>query len=218
MTMKTKLIVAASIGSLAAGSLSPAFAADDADGPREGRFAARMIDRYDADKDGTVTLDEYLAVEDDRFEKADGDGDGFVTALEFESAMGGAAERRGGRMLDRLDTDKDGRISVAEAEADAVERVKRRFARLDKDQDGFIGKAELAGDKDRTASRRGSRMMERIDTDKDGRISTAEAGNARKMRFEQMDADKDGTVTVAELTERMAKWRSGKRRHHGENR
>ena len=218
MTITQKLIVAASIVTLGAGSLAPALAQDDPRGQRAGKFAARMIDRYDADRNGSVTLDEYLAIEDDRFAGADSDQDGFVTVLELETAMSGTAERRDGRMLDRLDTDKDGRVSRAEAEADAAERVERRFARLDKDKDGFITRAELSGAKDRVATRRGGRMMERVDADKDGRISPAEAETARKARFERMDADKDGTVTVAELSERMKQRRPGKRRHGGSNR
>ena len=215
MTNTTKLIVAASIMTMGAGISASAFAQDD---QRAGKFATRMIERYDADKNGSVTLDEYLAIEDDRFADADSDQDGFVTVLELETAISGAKGRRGGRMLDRLDTDKDGRVSRAEAEADAAARVERRFARLDKDKDGFITGSELAGTKDRVATRRGNRMMERVDADKDGRISSSEAQTARKARFERMDTDKDGTVTVAELSERMKETRSGKRRHGGSNR
>lgn len=45
---------------------------------------------------------------------------------------------------------------------------------------------------------RHDRMMEKIDTDKDGKLSKAEFVAAQEARFTEMDADKDGFVTKEE--------------------
>ncbi|HMB47548.1 MAG TPA: EF-hand domain-containing protein [Afifellaceae bacterium] len=211
MTPTMRLIVAASGLALGAGTLAPAFAQGDTAGQRAGKFAARMIERFDGDKDGKVTLAGYLALESERFAKSDTDGDGFITASEIEARSGKRADRRGSRILERLDKDGDGRISAAEA--DTGQRIKRRFARLDVDRDNFVTTAELEAARDKHRSRRTERLMDRVDADKDKRISVAEAQSAHERRFARLDADKDGSVTQAELTESLTKMRRGKRRH-----
>jgi Ca2+-binding EF-hand superfamily protein len=45
------------------------------------------------------------------------------------------------RILDKLDRDRDGRISQAEAEAGP--RLKPHFAEVDADKDGYLSKEEL---------------------------------------------------------------------------
>jgi Ca2+-binding EF-hand superfamily protein len=49
-------------------------------------------------------------------------------------------------------------------------------------------------------------VFARLDTDKDGRISKAEAGKGPRLskHFEAVDADHDGFVTKAELSAAMA--------------
>jgi Ca2+-binding EF-hand superfamily protein len=212
MNTTMKLIAAASVLAFLAGPCAT-LAQDRPDGERMGRFAQRMIERYDADKNGSVTLEEYLSAEDDRFERADGDDDGFVTMSELQAAMRSHGRNRGGRMLNRLDADEDGRVSLAEAEEDAGKRVRRLFKRIDANEDGFITEAEIESARERRASRWEKRLAERVDTDRDGRISSAEAETARKARFARIDVDNNGTVTVAELTERFRKHRRGKRRN-----
>ncbi len=64
------------------------------------------------------------------------------------------------------------------------------------------------------------KMMEKMDTDKDGIITRAEHDAFSATRFTEMDTDKDGKVTKEELEkhrqEKMAKW-GGKGRHHCED-
>lgn len=208
MTNK-KLITAASALMIGAGLLTPALAQDK---PRQASpefKAGQLIDRFDGNKDGSVTLAEYLAGERERFAKADLDQDGFVTMDELETAFSGQVGRRGERIFTHFDADSDGRISLTEVETKGAERGLKRFLRLDADQDGFVTKAEFGPLEEEAAIRRGSRMMERLDGNKDGSISLAEADRAVALRFARLDADLDGIVTVAELTEGL------KRRPHG---
>ncbi len=48
-----------------------------------------------------------------------------------------------GAMLDRMDTNNDGEVTRAEAEAEAKERIDQLFERLDTDGDGVITKEEI---------------------------------------------------------------------------
>lgn len=63
----------------------------------------------------------------------------------------------------------------------------------------------FAGDDDATKARVARRVDEafaKLDTDKDGRISKAEAAKGPKMAkvFDHVDADHDGSVSRAEMT------------------
>lgn len=64
-----------------------------------------------------------------------GDGGGKTPG---EGRRGKAAVKR---LLAKLDTDRDGRISSAEAAA--APRLAKRFAKIDRDGDGYITRAEL---------------------------------------------------------------------------
>ena len=112
----------------------------------------------DANKDGFVGRDEVLAAGDRAFDRLDADHDGYVTkeelpaartrhrAVATPAAAGGdeaareerAATRRQ-RWLERLDTDRDGRVSREEYRAWRA----GLFDRLDKDKDGKLSPDEL---------------------------------------------------------------------------
>src|SRR3546814_5959888 len=103
----------------------------------------------------------------------------------------------------KLDTNNDGAIDRAEAAASP--RLAEHFDKADKDKDG-----RLAGDELRHRHRshhrghRGHGMM-KLDVDKDGRISKAEASAEPKFaeRFAKMDFNKDGYVDRADFKARM---------------
>lgn len=105
----------------------------------------------------------------------------------------------------KLDTNNDGAIDRAEAAASP--RLAERFDRADKDKDG-----RLAGEELRHRHRwhhRGHGMM-KLDADKDGRISKAEAAAEPKFaeRFAKMDFNNDGYVDRADFKARMEQRRS----------
>ena len=104
------------------------------------------------------------------------------------------------------DTDQDGAIDRAEAEA--MPRLAERFDTLDKNQDGRLAKEEMPGRGHRLQGKRGGphAMMAKLDTNTDGRISLAEAtagGGKFAERFERMDINKDGFVDRADHQQRI---------------
>jgi Ca2+-binding EF-hand superfamily protein len=117
-----------------------------ADGPgRDGR--AEVFARLDSNHDGVVTRDEFMnagpgagRVERRVFVMRDGDGPGREGP---GMGPGGGMGMRGGmgpgggmhgRMMERMDSNHDGKISLAEAEAGALEA----FDRADANHDGVV--------------------------------------------------------------------------------
>ena len=117
------------------------------------------------DREAEITRADALAKAEERFDKLDANGDGFVTESEIEAAKaereaeraarraeraetgergdrgqrGRRGPRRGGEdRLERMDTSGDGTLSKAEAMTAAQER----FDRADADGDGVITAAE----------------------------------------------------------------------------
>lgn len=109
------------------------------------------------------------------------------TAAMAQPGAGGMGDR-----LMEMDTNGDGAISMAEART-AREAM---FARLDANHDGFIS----ADERPEGADMRGGRMLERADTDSDGRISRAELMGQPYMMFQRLDANNDGVLSREELS------------------
>jgi hypothetical protein len=115
----------------------------------------------------------------DMFARVDANRDGFVTQAEagaFRSALqakrgANRAERREARFA-QLDANRDGSISRAEflAQPGTADRGERRGQR-----------AERRGQRGGFAARLGNgRLFERLDADRDGRVSLAEATSAAR--------------------------------------
>lgn len=106
----------------------------------------------------------------------------------------------------KLDVNNDGVIDRTEAAASS--RLAERFDQLDKNKDGKLGAEERPHRHGRHRGGHG-RMMQ-ADTDKDGRISKAEAAADPKFaeRFAKMDLNKDGFVDRADFKAKMAQRRS----------
>ena len=140
-----------------------------------------------------------------QFAKVDADSDGFVTREEGEAFRGARkaeweahrAEWRGERFA-ALDANGDGSISRDEfmaPRADRGDRAERRGERQEHRAERREHRMERRGHR---MVRFGARAFERMDADKDGRISLAEATAARLQRFDRVDADKDGTISQEE--------------------
>lgn len=159
-----------------------------------------------------------------------------ATALSF-SALAQAPDAgepqsrdgRGGGMLQRLDADGDGVVSLQEFQAAGAER----FAALDADGDGRIsaeefaagrrGPARAAGDKSdgRHAGPRAERMQQfraqyfaKLDADGDGYVSRAEFDQQHMARFNALDANGNGVIDADERPARRG-MRDGKGRRDG---
>lgn len=108
-----------------------------------------LMDRMDANKDGSVTKEEFTAARASMFAKRDRNADGY---LDGEDA--GKRARRGAERMaqarERLDTDGDGRVSKDEF----VTADSPMFTAADKDSNGVLDPQELADAK--------TKMQERI--------------------------------------------------------
>ena len=110
------------------------------DGPR-GAMAARMMERFDTDKDGKVTQAEIDAVQAQRFAGANTDGQPGVTIAEFEPAFWGERREMMVRAFQRLDQDGDGVVTEEEFNRPTAEMV----SRMDRNDDGALSRDDRGG-------------------------------------------------------------------------
>ncbi|MGL6209903.1 MAG: EF-hand domain-containing protein [Paracoccaceae bacterium] len=122
--------------------------------------------------------------------------------------------------FDDIDVDKDGTVTKAELDAHRAAKT----AEIDTNADGKLDATELAAMQVKRvtegAEARAAKMIERLDTDGDKALSTAElaAGPKAEGLFERVDADNDGAITKVEADTAQAemKQRRGDRKgHHG---
>lgn len=155
------------------------------------------------DRGQGVTRAQVEAQVRDSFARVDSNRDGVVTKAEAQSFRGAIRAERRERREDRreerfakLDTNRDGSISRAEffVQRERGDRAERRGNRAERRAD----RLERRGQRGGFAARLGGRMFERLDTNRDSRISLAEATNARLAAFDRADANRDGRVTREE--------------------
>jgi len=109
----------------------------------------------------------------------------------------------------RVDTNKDGVITVAEANAAqqrvAAERaaeeskiLEAQFAKLDTDKNGQISLAELKAAAPPVRTATGQQVLSILDANKDGKVTSAEFQAQRLHAFDSVDTNHDGIVTPVE--------------------
>lgn len=125
-----------------------------------------------------------------------------TAALLVAAPLGAATAQPGpGREPPNFDTDRDGKVTLAEFKAAHTERQGRMFARMDANKDGKITQAEMdaAGKRAEAAQRGpGARLM-RMDADKDGAVTKTELAAMGDRRFQIADSNKDGWLSKEEL-------------------
>ena len=98
----------------------------------------RMMETYDTNGDGALTLDEITTERGKTFKQFDADGNGVLTLDEYQGRWMDAMRER---MVDRFqkhDDDGDGRISVD----DFNKRFKRMMAWMDRNGDGKLDRED----------------------------------------------------------------------------
>jgi Ca2+-binding EF-hand superfamily protein len=105
-------------------------------------------------------------------------------------------EQRRARMLEKLDTNKDGRVDENERAAARAERRARALARFDKDKDGRLDKKEREEMRYQLMLER----FERLDKNHDGELSRDELPpcSPLALHFDQIDTNKDGRIEWSE--------------------
>ncbi len=156
-----------------------------------------------------------------RFALADINKDGYVTRDEIRAGIEARLTEHRNMAFDRIDADHDGKITREEfssrANGPAAPRiVERRLERVS--PDGAAKKDPRGMHVMMTRSGRPGGGMMMSDTDKDGRISQAEAVGVALKRFDQIDSDHDGTVTPQERGAAMQDWRTRMREWGGKMR
>ena len=122
----------------------------------EGQHGPRLkFEELDANQDGELTKDEMKAHRKTQFMKMDTDNDGQVSEAELRAGMSERAEkkmeRRIGYMMDRHDTNNDGKLSADEFEP---RKGGRMFDRIDSDGNGTISRVEFDAMKAKMAERK----------------------------------------------------------------
>ena len=159
----TALALAGAIG--LAGLAPAFAAGDSDHGERMGHRGERIFKMLDANGDGQITKAEITAKQKAEFEAADTNKDGVLSKQEMIAAatakMAKRIEARVDRMMSKKDSDKDGSLSLTEMEAGS--HMERMFDRLDTNHDGVVTKAEAEAMKDRMRERHKERMKDHGD-------------------------------------------------------
>lgn len=113
-----------------------------------------------------------------------------VSALALATAVTGLALAHPGmpkgQFFERMDTNKDGKVTVAEAEA----LGKAKFTALDKNKDNVLAGDELEGPHPR---------FKRADANGDGKVTLAEATAKGQAMFTRLDKNNDKVLTRDEM-------------------
>ena len=196
-----------------------------------------FIKRFDKNGDGYLTKDELPPRLAAVFDRADANGDGKLDRKEVAAMMQvlrnrlGAAAKAGKNkaadpaavnrmvenMLQRMDANKDGKISKEEAKGPLA----NNFERFDQNKDGYLDRKELervaeqlitaqranagkggkkAGPQDGAQTRQNLVDFDSLDGNADGRLTREELkGTAYEAVFDQIDTNKDGKIDKKEF-------------------
>lgn len=202
-----------------------------------GAYAGGMMTKYDANKDGKITMQEAETAHAAKFAAMDTNKDNFIDASEAQKAKKERWEKmkehraakagdkdaagkpdgkrmhghKGGHgMMENADTDKDGKITRAEYAAVS----QGNFDDKDFNKDGVLDKSDWEAK--RAACESGATLcgpLAKMDENKDGRVSKAEFMDKPRPMFERVDANKDGVIDQAEMA--AAKSMKGHKKGHG---
>jgi Ca2+-binding EF-hand superfamily protein len=188
-----------------------------------------FIKRFDKNKDGYLTKDELPPRLERLFDRVDANGDGKLDKKEvaqmqaiLRRQLGLEAEKKPANpqqverivanLLQRMDTNKDGKISRDEAKGPLA----KNFDLLDTNKDGYLDKAELrrAAERMLAAGAGGPGQgatppnipakpvpdFDALDHNADGRLTRDELkGTPFADKFDQIDTNKDGKIDRKEF-------------------
>jgi Ca2+-binding EF-hand superfamily protein len=177
---------------------------------RMGEFRQkRILSRWDGDRDGKATKDEFLATVKRRFAAFDLNGDGRITDEDLPPTMrgrgvlkgddgiapqfGGRMQRRGAGMMGDLrgaDANKDGIVTLDEVVAGAAPS----FDALDRNKDGSVDQADFDALRGEMTAYRAQRFLHRFGAVQDGKVTREQFHKVAKERFAARDVNNDGKL------------------------
>lgn len=116
----------------------------------------------------------FIAAMDAEYRKLDGNKDGVVTRLEVEAQQ------------QRLVT------------ATASQRARQAFARMDADRDGQLSADEFVRANVAPVKADATAVMNRLDANRDQKVTLVEYRTLTLGNFDRLDSDKDGVISSAE--------------------
>ena len=176
--------------------------------------ANEQFHRIDWNGDGKLSQDEYIAAERDRFEQMDRDGTGVISCGSSRGGGGGrppgAAGGRtrgsgssGGRGAGARgrssicfadDFNRDGKVTRAEFDK-ATQSAFNGFAK-----GGSLNPDQYYQHEAAQSRAISARVFQRLDRDRDGKLTLAEFASSQEKLFARFDKNNDGAVTQDELT------------------
>ena len=172
------------------------------------------FDKIDSDKNGVITQAELSEMQKMHKGKGHQKGNKQVTIAKLDANNDGVitkdeAKGRLSKHFDKVDTDANG--SITSAEFELVKNMKKgkhsqkvSFSTIDANNDGAITKDEAKG--------RLSKHFDKVDTDANGSITSAEfelvknmkkGKRGQKVSFSTIDANNDGAITKDEAKGRL---------------
>jgi Ca2+-binding EF-hand superfamily protein len=191
-------------------------------GPDLVRLRERRFAEIDTDKSQSISWGEYLAHGQHQFGVLDRDRDGRVTRAEFEAAIAGNTappasgrteavpppverprprapvvrppvdERQLRAAFERIDSDRNGSISLNELDAARLEA----FQQIDTNGDGRLSRQEIVAARGDAAADR----FAELDTNRDGFVSRTEFLAAGRAIFRAADTNSDSKLSFGEFT------------------
>ena len=162
------------------------------------KFFEHMLQKWDANGDGRISLDEYLAAAGAHFQQIDAQNRGAVNADQIAGSPKAQAriERRAEGLVKHLDTAGKGYVTRDEF----VAAAKTRFAKLDHNGDGKLTPDELSfAGKGGQRAQAGQRRFDKLDSNHDGAVTLEEYVAAANAKFTELDSAGNGKVTADEI-------------------
>ena len=181
--------------------------------PEHPSFFQLMLQKMDTNGDGRISLDEYVAAATARFQAADAQNKGSVTAADLAASPDAIKrdQKIAGFVVKHLDTAGKGYVSPD----DFVAAAKTRFARMDARGDGKLTIDELTGpgagrvhakfaqdaspDVQQKVANFKQKKFDRIDTNHDGVITQDEYVAAAAALYNKIDVNGTGEITADQI-------------------